>query len=68
MRNTFEQTGVVVVVQQQCNEAMIVFKTAGKALETQQRFDGVELCGRNMSIRMVWSQDSSGSDLDGEEV
>ena len=45
-----------------------MFEAAEKALEAQQRFDGVELCGRNMSVRMVWSQNNNGSDLDSEEV
>ena len=59
----------------QCNAAVVAFETAEVAQEAQQRFDGVELCGRKMSVSMVWwsvdghqEGDGSGSDLDGEEV
>jgi len=32
----------------------VAFETAEIAQEAQQRFDGVELCGMKMSVRMVW--------------
>merc|ERR1719253_2448224 len=53
LRRTFEQIGVVTDVQQQYDAALVAFETAEIAQEAQQRFDGVELCGRKMSVRMV---------------
>ena len=52
LRSLFEQIGIVAAVQQQENCAVVVFETAEVALEAQQRFDGVELCGREMSVRV----------------
>ena len=78
LRRTFEQIGIVTAVQQY-NSAVVAFETAEMALEAQQRFDGVELCGREMSVRMVCfegdrpnggsgSGSGSGSGLSEEEI
>ena len=75
LRDTFGQIGVVTHVEQQYSTAVVAFETAEMAQEAQQSFDGVELCGRKMSVSMVWwsvdghqEGDGSDSDLGGEEV
>jgi hypothetical protein len=77
LRKTFEQIGVVTYVEQQYNAAVVAFETAEIAQEAQQSFDGVELCGRKMSVRMVCFEGDrpnggggggSGSGLSEEEI
>jgi hypothetical protein len=64
-------------VEQQYNAAVVAFETAEIAQEAQQSFDGVELCGRKMSVRMVCFEGDrpnggggggSGSGLSEEEI
>ena len=56
---------------------VVLFESAEVALEAQQRFDGVELCGKEMSVRVGvcrrescsgTEEDSEGSDLEEEEI
>ena len=56
---------------------VVLFESAEVALEAQQRFDGVELCGEEMSVRVGvcgrgscsgTEEDSEGSDLEEEEI
>ena len=58
---------------------VVVYKSAEVALKAQQRFDGVELCGGEMSVRVgVWvgrdagcsdaEEDHGDSDLEEEEI
>ena len=54
---TFGQIGVVTYTEQQYNTAVVglcTFETAEIARKAQQSFDGVEPCGRNVSVSMVW--------------
>ena len=54
------------------NTGVVCFEHAELAEEAQQRFDGLELCGRKMSVRYQGVDSSSngggGSDLGGGEV
>ena len=81
LRRTFEQMGVVTAIQRQYSTGVVCFEGVEMALEAQQRFDGVELCGRKMSVCVWWPKseqqhqeadssdgEGSGSDLGGEEV
>ena len=56
---------------------VVLFESAEVALEAQQRFDGVELCGEEMSVRVGvcgrgncsgTEEGSGGSDLEEEEI
>ena len=62
LEETFRQLGQVesAWMQKGCDtqgmlSGVVVFESAGVTLEAQQGFDGVELCGEEMSVRVgVW--------------
>ena len=63
LEETFRQSGQVesAWMQRGCDpqgmlSGVVVFESAGMAMEAEQGFNGVELCGRVMSVRLgVWS-------------
>jgi hypothetical protein len=52
LRGTFEQISAVEAVEMRSGAGVVWFQDAEIALEAQQRFDGVELCGSETCGRL----------------